>query len=118
MDSNSKIPLDENTRLMQKVADDDVEAFSCLYHKFSPVLRRFLANWDGRYTSADDLIQKIFSRLWEQRKHFRAESSFKTYLFGIAHYVLNEEKRQLGKIVKINLKKYSVFDLACDDGLS
>ncbi len=99
---------------MQKVADDDAEAFSCLYCKFSPVLRRFLANWDGHYALADDFIQKVFTRLWEQRKNFRAESSFQTYLFSIARYTLNEEKRKFGRIVK----KYSVFDSSCDNGLS
>jgi len=118
MDSNSKIQLDENTRLIQKVADDDAEAFNCLYRKFSPVLRRFLANWDGHYTSADGLIQEIFTRLWEQRKNFRAESSFKTYLFSIARHTLNEEKRQFGRIAKINLKKHSAFDSGSCNGLS
>lgn len=118
MDSNSRIQLDENTRLMQKVSDEDAEAFNCLYRKFSPVLRRFLANWDGHYVSADDLIQKIFTRLWEQRKNFRAESSFQTYLFSIARYTLNEEERQLRRFAKINLKKHSGFDLDSCNGLS
>ena len=118
MEHSSKTKLDENTGLMQKVADDDAEAFNCLYRKFSPVLRRLLANWNNHYTSADDLIQKIFTRLWEQRKNFRAESSFQTYLFSIARYTLNEEKRQFGRIAKINLKRHSAFDLGSCNGLS
>jgi RNA polymerase sigma-70 factor (ECF subfamily) len=118
MEHSSKTKLDENVVLMQKVADDDAEAFNCLYHKFSPVLRRLLANWNGHYTSADDLIQKIFTRLWEQRKNFRAESSFQTYLFSIARYTLNEEKRQFYRIVKIHLKKHSMFDSGSCNGLS
>lgn len=116
MDPNSEIQLDKDTRLMQKVADDDTEAFGCLYRKFFPVLGRFLASRNSHYTLADDLIQKIFSRLWEQRKNFRAESSFQTYLFGIAKYTLKEEKRQFGRFAKINPNKHSTFNSNyCDD---
>lgn len=118
MDSNSEKQLDENTRLMQKVSEDDAEAFNCLYRRFFPVLGRFLANWNGHYTLADDLVQKIFTRLWEQRKNFRAESPFKTYLFGIARYTLNEEKRKFGKAAKINSKMYPAFGSDSYNGLS
>ncbi len=118
MDRSSGIQLDESTKLMRKVANGSVEAFDCLYFKFCPILRRLFASWDGHYTSSDDFIQKIFTRLWEQRKNFRGESSFPTYLFSIARHTLNEEIRRSCKIAKIDLKEHPGFGRDSHNGLS
>ncbi len=97
-----KIQLDEGTKLMRKVVNSDFEAFGCLYYKFCPVLRRLFTNWEDYYTLSDNFIQKIFTLLWEQRKNFRGESSFLTYLLSIARHISHEEIRQFRKIARVD----------------
>ena len=110
MNQDSKLPLDENARLMRKVADGDIEAYKRLYQSFAPLLMQFFViRGVGRY-SADDFVQKIFSSLWKQRKNFRGDSSFETYLSSIARNTLNKEIRQSSKIVGTNSKKHQLSD--------
>jgi len=92
-----RIKLDEDSQLMLKVADGNKKAFEQLYCKYLPILRRFLAGRNSRHLLLEDVIQKIFTHVWEQRKSFRAESSFQTYLFGTAKNVLNAEENEFRK---------------------
>ncbi|MBL7186623.1 MAG: RNA polymerase sigma factor [Phycisphaerae bacterium] len=96
---------DEGTKLMRRVARGDVEAFNRLHYRSYPILRRFIAKFHGHHISPDDVIQEVFTRLWQQRKNFRGESSFLTYLLAIARHTLNEETRQSRKAARIGLEE-------------
>jgi len=85
---------DGNAELMRKTAGGDFEAFECLYRRFGPALRYFLAKWGLSAESRAELVQNIFADLWEKRAHFRAASSFETYLFAIARNTLGKEMRR------------------------
>ena len=118
MDQDSKVPLDENARLMRKVADGDIEAFKRLYQRYAPLLMHLFVSRGADRNSADDFVQKIFTCLWEQRKGFRGESSFETYLYGIAKRTLNKEIRRSREIAEISSKKHPEFDVDIDKILS
>jgi len=104
---------------MQKVANDEVDAFDSLYNEFCPILRRLFAKCDHRHMSLDDFIQEVFTRLWQQRKNYRGTSCFLTYLLGIARYTLNEKMRQSYKMARMgNLEELASFTLDSHDDLS
>jgi RNA polymerase sigma-70 factor (ECF subfamily) len=109
--------IDEDTDLILRMADGDIEAFGCIYSRYCPVLRNFLASYNDYHISSDDFIQEVFTRLWQRRKSFKGESLFITYLLGIARNVLNEKIRQSHKIARIkDLKQAS--SLAVDSNSS
>ena len=110
MNQDSKKPLDENARLMLKAADGDIEAFKRLYQRYAPLLWQLFVIRGVNRNTADDLVQKIFTCLWQQRKSFRGESSFETYLFDIAGHTLNKEIRQSQKRNEISSKKHQQSD--------
>ena len=105
MNQDSKLPLDENARLMRKAADGDIDAFKRLYQRFAPLLMQFFVKRGVDSYSADDFVQKIFTCLWQQRKNYRPESSFETYLFSIARNTLYSQIRQSHRITGISSKK-------------
>jgi RNA polymerase sigma-70 factor (ECF subfamily) len=110
MNQDSKLPLDENAGLMRKAADGDIKAFKRLYQRYAPLLKQLFVIRGVDQNSADDFVQKIFTCLWQQRKSFRGESSFETYLFSIAGHTLNKEIRQSHKRNEISSKKYQQSD--------
>lgn len=110
MDKSPKQPVDENARLMRKAADGDKEAFRILYQRYAPLMMYWFLRRGVDRNSADDLVQKIFTCLWQQRKNYRPESSFETYLFSIARHILSKEIRQSHKNNRISLKKQPVSD--------
>jgi len=98
MDQSSNRPFDENVRLMRKTADGDINAFKRLFQRFAPLMKQFFVIRGVDRNLANDLVQKIFTSLWHQRKKFHEGSSFETYLFSIARNTLNNEIRQSHKI--------------------
>jgi RNA polymerase sigma-70 factor (ECF subfamily) len=118
MDRSPKVPLDENAKLMQKAANGDIKAFDRLFQRFAPLLMHLFVRRGVDLNSADDLAQKIFIHLWRQRKNYRPESSFETYLFSIARNILNKEIRRSCKITKIRSKKQPDSDKGTYNALS
>ncbi len=118
MDQSSKQPLDENAGLMLKVAYGDIEAFKRLHQRFAPLLKQFFVIRGVDGNSADDLVQKIFTSLWQQRKNYRVESSFKAYLYSMARNTLYKEIRRSRRIKGISLKKQKKFEADTHNVLS
>ena len=100
-----EINIDEDIILMQKAADDDTNAFEYLYHKYYPVLKKELAKHDDKHMSYEDLIQEVFTRLWQQRNNYEPKSCFNTYLLAIARHTINEKIRKSQRIEAINLER-------------
>jgi len=103
---NSKGPEEENAELMRKVAEGDTEALVHLYLRFAPALMSFLAERGADQDLCDELVQKIFVDLWAKRADFRAQSSFETYLFGIAKHILQKEMRRSRQISEKSRKSH------------
>lgn len=97
MSNSYKIRPDHESQLMLKTAAGNRKAFEQLYNKYSPILRQFLIKRNSLHLSLEDIVQKIFLRIWEQRKKYRPESSFQTYFFGVAKNVLSEEEKDFRK---------------------
>ena len=83
----------------------------------SELVRRYFARifsfFDGKVTSSvDDLVQRTFQACVEGKERFRGQSSFRTYLFGVAHNVLRShlrKRRREGDRFEIGIS--SVFDM-------
>ena len=88
----------------------DRRAGSTLFNRyFDSILRFFRTKVDD---AVEDLVQQTFTACVETRDRFREESSFRTYLYAIAHNVLREfyrRRRRFGPYVNFELE--SVVDL-------
>ncbi len=93
MSNSYKVTLDHEPQLMLKIAVGNRKAFEQLYNKYSPILMQFLIKRNSYNLSLEDIVQKVFTRIWEQRKKYRPESSFQTYLFSVAKNVFSEEEK-------------------------
>ncbi len=71
--------------LVQKLQNDDVEAFDLVYEKYAGKLYGFTLKYLKSTDETEELIQSVFLKVWENRKGLREESSFKSYLFTIAY---------------------------------
>ncbi|HVH99097.1 MAG TPA: sigma-70 family RNA polymerase sigma factor [Enhygromyxa sp.] len=78
-----------------------------LFRRYFGQLNRFFHNKTD--SGIEDLIQNTFLACIEGRDRFRAASSFRTYLFGIAHNVLCEHYRRIARTA--DFEHTSVVDL-------
>lgn len=70
----------------------DLAAGDALFNRHFAAIHRFYRNKvndDG----LEDLVQQTFMALVEGRERFRNDSTFRTYLFGVAHNLLRDHYR-------------------------
>ena len=63
----------------------DVEAFDLIYEKYSGKLYAFGLKCLRSETEAEELVQSVFLKLWENHKILNADLSFKSWLFTISY---------------------------------
>lgn len=88
----------------------DRESGSELFERHFDSICRFFANKVDR--DVDDLVQRTFAACVEGKERFRGQSTFRTYLFGVAHNILRSSlrKRRRDK-ERFDLGVSSVHDL-------
>ena len=88
----------------------DGDAGNRLFERyFSPLYRFFIHKSPDR---TDDLIQETFLACVRGTQNFRGDSTFKTYLFGIAVNVLKADFRSRARAKALDFGVTSVADLA------
>jgi RNA polymerase sigma-70 factor (ECF subfamily) len=96
--------------LLEQWREGDRRAGSQLFERHFDSICRFFAN---KVTAdVDDLVQRTFAACVEGKERFRGQSTFRTYLFGVAHNVLRShlrKRRREGE--RFDFGVTSVFDL-------
>ena len=75
----------EDIELVKSLQKGDVEAFDLIYEKYSGKLYSFGLKYLRSASEAEELVQSVFLKIWENHKHLDKELSFKSYLFTIAY---------------------------------
>ena len=60
-------------------------AFESLFESYSQKLYRFSYSYLKSETEAEDVVQEVFLKLWENRSGLKTGTSFQSYLFTIAY---------------------------------
>lgn len=100
-----------DAELLEAWRGGDRKAGEELFERHFDSVARFFRNKVDH--GIDDLIQRTFLACVETKDRFRGDSSFRTYLFGVAHNVLGKHfrsKKRHGD--KIDFGVTSVFDLS------
>jgi len=100
----------EDIELLDRWRAGDRSAGEQLFDRHFDTVLRFFRN---KTTSmADDLVQQTFLGCVEARDRFRGHSSFRTFLFSIAHHVLGKHWRGRVGDRLVDFAEQSVHDLA------
>lgn len=65
-------------------------AFESLFERYSQKLYRFSNSYLKSETEAEDVVQEVFLKLWENRSGLKTGTSFQSYLFTIAFNSIRE----------------------------
>jgi len=72
-------------RLLQRIAENDGDAFEALFDSYHPRLFRFLFRLTRSHGAAEELANDVLLTLWKDADRFRGESKVSTWIFGIAY---------------------------------
>lgn len=74
-----------NTELLLLLQKDDRIAFYNIYERYSKRLYGFVLKFLKNETDAEDIVQEVFVKIWENRKSIDVYSSFESFLFTIGY---------------------------------
>lgn len=104
----------DDLQLVEAWRAGDRSAGEALFRRHFPGVSRFFRNkFSG---GVDDLVQQTFMALLEGRERLASGSSFRSYLFGIAHNVLRAHLRGLTRRRAFDPAASAIVDL--DPGAS
>lgn len=80
--------------LVLRLRNGNIAAFDTLFETYSQKLFGFALKYFKNETDAEELVQDVFVKIWENRQDLKYELSFKSYLFTIA---LNQIRKHFNK---------------------
>jgi RNA polymerase sigma-70 factor (ECF subfamily) len=83
----------EETILVRNLSRGNILAFNALYKKYSNKLYNFSFSYLRSKDEAEELIQEVFTIVWEKRRSLKSELSFKSFLFTIAFNIIRKHFR-------------------------
>jgi RNA polymerase sigma-70 factor (ECF subfamily) len=93
---------------IEAIIQGDDQALAKLYSRYGQVLLGYLTHLISDRSVAEELVQEVFLIVWRDAWRFRAQSTVRTWLFGIAH--------NLG-LMHIRRKRPETMDSATTEGL-
>jgi RNA polymerase sigma-70 factor (family 1) len=114
-----KIVVDD-IDLVERLHKGDVDAFDLIYEKYSGKLYAFSLKYLKSKDEAEELVQSVFLKLWENYKNLKKDSSFKSYLFTIAYNEicnLFRKRNYLQKYVSDTLYESSQSSSAAENSI-
>ena len=75
----------DDSALMLRYRDGDVDAFEVLYRRHNDAIYRYLLRLSGHRDTADDVFQEVWSKIVKARKSYRPTAKFTTFLYRVAH---------------------------------
>lgn len=74
----------QEAKLIKSLSKGNILAFNTIFKEYSGRLFRFVNGYLKADAVSEEMIQEIFTMIWEKRRDLRPELSFKSYLFTIA----------------------------------
>ncbi len=72
----------------------NILAFNTLFTSYSGMLYRFAYGFLKSDVDAEDIVQEVFTIVWDKRKELRTELSFKSFLFTISSNLIKKQFRK------------------------
>lgn len=102
-------PVRSDEELLEAWREGDRSAGNELFQRHFEPIRRFFTNKVDR--EVEELVQSTFTRCVEARDRYQGRSSFRTFLFAVAHNVLREFFRAKDRNRTVDFDSTSAVDL-------
>jgi RNA polymerase sigma-70 factor (ECF subfamily) len=103
LDPNSKL---EEKDLIIRLIESDYDAFSKIYNLYVKRVYYFALRYLKNSSEAEEMVQEVFTKIWEGRLNLNPDLSFSGYLLTITKNTIFNENRK-----KVNHHAYCEFVL-------
>lgn len=102
----SNYNINSETRLVERMKEGNQSAFQSLFELYSKPLFQFSIKYLKSKESAEDVVQEVFTKVWNNRAALKTNTSFKSYLFTIA---LNSIRKHFNELSRLNDAKHDLL---------
>jgi len=75
----------DDKKLVERLQKGNIEAFDLIYERYSGNIYAFALKYLKSPDEAEELVQSVFLKVWENHKNLNKELSFKSFLFTITY---------------------------------
>ncbi len=94
------VTLRNESLLVRNLTKGNLLAFNTLYKEYSGRLYRFALGYLKSEEEAEELVQEVFTIIWEKRSELKEELSFKSFLFTIAFNIIRKHFRTKAQLTE------------------
>jgi RNA polymerase sigma-70 factor (ECF subfamily) len=95
--------MDIEKAFIKELNAGSYKGFTKLYEIYAPRLYAFVYNLIHSESTAKDIVQETFIKVWENRATIDSNQSFKAFIFTIArNHLLNELRNHINRMEPIN----------------
>ena len=98
------IPID--SKILKELKRGDHAAFEKIFERYSKQLYQFSLSYLKSKDAAEDIVQEVFYKIWNNREAIKTDTSFQSYLFTIA---LNDIRLHFNKLSKLSELKHDIL---------
>lgn len=110
MDDDSKyegIAIDKT--ILVALRDGNLEAFEKVFHSFADRIYYFSMRYLRNQHDAEEIVQEVFLKIWENRHNINVDLSFSGYLFTIArNTVFNQNRKKVNEQAYVEYVKHAL----------
>jgi len=85
--------LENEAALVRSLSKGNILAFNTLFREYSSRLYRFANGYLRSEAESEEIVQEVFTILWEKRAGLKDELSLKSYLFTIVFNIIKKHFR-------------------------
>jgi RNA polymerase sigma-70 factor (ECF subfamily) len=111
--------MQDEPQLVKSLSKGNILAFNTLFKEYSGRLYRFAFGYLKTEAESEELVQEVFTRIWEKRNDLKEELSFKSYLFTISFNIIRKHFRTKAYFSEyLQSKVYEEHDISTSQEIS
>jgi RNA polymerase sigma-70 factor (family 1) len=111
---------DIDNGLIAQLRNGNKEAFKLLFEKYGTRLYQFSLKYLRDKEDAEDLLNEVFLKIWENRNTLKTNTSFQSYLFTIAYNNIRQrflKRSREEKYIQVFAEEYLIDSSKGEDQL-
>lgn len=77
---------EDKNSILKNIRKGDLQEFESLFRQYYPLLCNYAFRFVKNTNQAEEIVQDLFCKLWENRKDVKIHSSIKAYLYKATYY--------------------------------
>lgn len=94
------------SELLNRLKKGDHSAFEKIFKRYSKQLFQFSLSYLKSEEAAEDIVQEVFIKIWNNRSEIKTDTSFQSYLFTIT---LNSVRKYFNQLSRLNELKHDIL---------